>query len=474
MILDGLSPERVMKYFEDICTIPHGSGDTDRIAEYCMEFAAAHRLWAKRDAANNVIIKKPASPGCESRKTVMLQGHLDMVCAKENGCDIDFTADGLRLKHDGQYIWAEGTTLGGDDGIAVAMALAVLESDSIIHPALECVFTTDEEIGMLGASALDMSGLKADYLLNIDSEDEGIFTVSCAGGATLTAEFAGAGNNIRYGSVARITVSGLAGGHSGVEIDKGRANACIVLGKVLSALAEKTDIAVISINGGEKDNAIPRSAEAVIAADDINAVISETAVQNGLYKSEYALTDADITISAMPVRASAAPMVCGIIPALASVPNGVQTMSEDIKGLVKTSLNLGILHTENSRITAVFSIRSSDAAEKAALIKHVADICSAHGAAVSISGDYPAWEYKKDSVLRDTCIDVYTGQYGTAPQITAIHAGLECGIFSGKMPGIDCISFGPDIADIHTPKEKLDIASVGRVYNFLLKLLERL
>lgn len=472
MILDGLKPERVMKYFEELCAIPHGSGNTDKIAQYCMDFAAAHKLEAYRDASNNVIIKKPASS--RSTKTVMLQGHLDMVCAKEADCDIDFSRDGLKLVTDGKYILADKTTLGGDDGIAVAMALAVLEADNISHPALECVFTTDEEIGMLGASALDMSELHADYLLNIDSEDEGIFTVSCAGGATVMTELECGTSDKHFGGAMKITVNGLIGGHSGVEINRGRANACIVLGKVLTALKEKTDIAVISINGGEKDNAIARSAEAVIAINDTDSVTAETALFDKLYKEEYKLTDADITISAEITETDKKPLDCDIIKLLSTVPNGVLAMSEDIRGLVKTSLNLGTVRTAANKITAVFSVRSASAQEKVELIKCVGDICIGCGGRVSISGDYPAWEYKKDSVLRGVCIDVYEKLYGFKPQISAIHAGLECGIFSDKIPGIDCISFGPDILDIHTPKERLDIKSTERVYKFLLGILERL
>lgn len=474
MVLNNLQPDRVMKYFEDICAIPHGSGDTDRIAEYCMDFAAAHGLSAARDESNNVMIRKPASKGCKSDKTIMIQGHLDMVCARESDCGIDFKADGLRLMQDGEYIWADGTSLGGDDGIAVAMALAVLESDTIVHPALECVFTTDEEVGMLGATALDMSGLKSDYLLNIDSEDEGIFTVSCAGGATVTSILKGRRKNENAKNVLKITVGGLTGGHSGVEIDKGRANACIVLGKALAAIGERTDIEIIELNGGEKDNAIARSAYAVISAADMSAALDETERQNKLYRERFRSADSGICIAAEPAETQLAPLDCDIVRLLASAPNGVQKMSEDIEGLPQTSLNLGILRTEGDTVYVSFSVRSSVAAEKAALINTLSELTEKCGGRTETEGEYPAWEYKKDSVLRDKCAELFLELYGKTPEISAIHAGLECGIFSGKMPGLECISFGPDILDIHTPKERLSIRSTERVYDFLIKLLERL
>lgn len=474
MVLNNLKPGRVMKYFEDICAIPRGSGDTDRIAAYCMDFAAAHGLSAVRDASNNVVIRKPASNGCTSDKTVMIQGHLDMVCARESDCDIDFKTDGLRLTQDGEYIWADGTSLGGDDGIAVAMALAVLEANDIVHPALECVFTTDEEVGMLGAMALDMSWLKSDYLLNIDSEDEGIFTVSCAGGATVTSVLKGDRLTGKVTDAVKITVDGLIGGHSGVEIDKGRANACIVLGKVLAEISEKTEIKVIELNGGEKDNAIARSAYAIVCAENTAEVFAEAERQNKLFREKFSLTDSGIRITAEQAETKLAPLDCDIVRLLSSAPNGVQKMSEDIEGLPQTSLNLGILRTVGDTVTVSFSVRSSVAAEKEQLIDELLRLTEECGGTIELAGGYPAWEYKKDSVLRDKCAELFFEQYSRAPEISAIHAGLECGIFSSGMPGIECISFGPDILDIHTPKESLSIKSTERVYDFLIKLLERL
>lgn len=473
-VLDALEPERVMKYFEDLCAIPHGSRDTGRIARYCMDFAKAHGLEASCDSSNNVIIKKPRSADCKSERTVIIQGHLDMVCAKEPEYKIDFSLDGLHILTKGNYIEAEGTTLGGDDGIAVAMALAILESDDITHPALECVFTTDEEIGMLGAAALDMSGLKGDCLLNIDSEEEGVFTVSCAGGATVTAVFPAEPDETRYSHTIKITVGGLTGGHSGTEIDKGRANACMILANVLTAIGKHTEYSILDIMGGEKDNAIPRSAEAVILADDYGIISMAVTYMQLMYKDIYKETDPELYIKTEKTTRSGAWFRCGAARMLSSAPNGVLAMSEDIEGLVKTSSNAGVIRTENGKVIVTFSVRSSSAADKREVIETLTSKAEKRGASVSVTGEYPAWEYKKSSALRDTCVKVYRELYGAEPEISAIHAGLECGIFCGKKPELDCISFGPDILDIHTPGERLDIASTGRVYRFLIELLGQL
>ncbi|MBQ3425946.1 MAG: beta-Ala-His dipeptidase [Clostridia bacterium] len=473
-VLDTVEPRRVMKYFEDLCSIPHGSRDTGRVAEYCMEFAKAHGLEATRDSSNNVIIKKPRSEDCKSERTVIIQGHLDMVCAKEPEYKIDFSLDGLHLLTKGNYIEAEGTSLGGDDSIAIAMALAVLEADNITHPALECVFTTDEEIGMLGVTALDMSGLKGEYLLNIDSEEEGVFTVSCAGGAIVTAAFPTEPDDTKYSHTIKITVGGLAGGHSGMEINKGRANACILLANVLTAIGKHTQYSILDIAGGEKDNAIPRSAEAIIFAEDYGIISMAVTYMQLMYKDIYNETDPKLFIKTEKITRSGAAFRCDAARMLSSAPNGTLAMSEDIEGLVKTSSNAGIIRTENGKVSVIFSVRSSSAIDKHEVIDTLTRKAKKYGASVSVTGEYPAWEYKKSSALRDTCVKVYRELYGAEPKISAIHAGLECGIFCGKKPELDCISFGPNILDIHTTGERLDIASTERVYRFLVKLLGEL
>lgn len=473
MILNTLEPRKVFRYFEKICAIPHGSYNTDKIAKYVIDFAKDHGLEYSRDAHNNVVIKKNASPDYKGDATVIIQGHLDMVCAKDEGINIDFENQGIPLDCDGEYVFAKGTTLGGDDGIAVAMALAVLDSDSITHPDLECVFTTDEEVGMLGANAMDMSGLKGQYLLNIDSEDEGKFTVSCAGGETLVVEMKKETASNDFSHSIEIAIKGLTGGHSGIEIDKGRANAVILMGRLLAAVSEKADICLASINGGQKDNAIPFECRATVNTNDVNAVQKAVEFYREKIENEYSGVENNLEISANEVEHKNGFKV-EVIPFLSSVTNGVRAMSRDIPGLVQTSSNLGIIRTEDDKIVMTFSLRSNIDDEKAVLHNEIEDLAKSHNATVNSFGNYPAWEFKKGSRLQELCREVYREQYGVKPEIVSIHAGLECGIFSSKIKGLDCISFGPNLLDIHTSKEKMEIAGVVRVYQFLLTLLERL
>lgn len=469
-ILEGLKPERVFYYFEDLCSIPHGSGNTKKISDYCVDFAKAHGLSVYQDEHNNVVIRKPASAGYEHHEPVILQGHLDMVCEKEPDCPIDFTTDGLMLQRDGDLVFAKGTTLGGDDGIAVAMALAVLEDSTLIHPPLEALFTTDEETGMYGAEGLDASVLTGKTLLNIDSEEEGILTVSCAGGARAGIAFpltVGAVNMPCY----TVTLGGLIGGHSGVEIDRGRQNANVLLGLFLRSLPFKYQ--VIDIRGGQKDNAIPRQATAIVAADGDLAAAAAVFV-----KANRINTDPDLTVTVEHTAAH----TDGFDPAsskriaefLSTVVNGVQAMSTDIDGLVETSLNLGILKSDRSTLSATFAVRSSVGAEKDALLAKLETTAKAFGGSFESHGHYPAWEYRKDSRLRDTMIQVYQKLYGSAPAVVAIHAGLECGLFAGKIADLDAVSFGPNLYDIHTTRERLSIASVERTYTYLLEVLQSL
>lgn len=470
-VLEGLRPTQALHYFEEICAIPHGSRHTKAISDYLVRFAQAHGLACVQDESNNVIIRKPASKGYEAHPTVILQGHMDMVCEKDADCDIDMRKDGLRLRHDGKYIYAEGTTLGGDDGIAVAYALAVLASDELRHPPLEAVFTVDEEIGMLGASALDMRLLKGRILLNCDSEDEGILTVSCAGGATSELTLPIAREASTAGEVWRMSVRKLTGGHSGVEINKGRANA----NKVLTQILRQLPVRLISVDGGSKDNAIPRESTALVVAQAPQAAFFAAAdavrktLPSGETEAEFFCERAQSTLAPMTQASSDA--VLGLLDA---VPNGVQKMSEDIAGLVQTSLNLGILTTEETRVTMTFSVRSSVNAEKAELIARLRACAQEYGARYGESGAYPAWEYRKHSPLRDTMVEAYRELYGKEPVVEAIHAGLECGIFSDALTGLDAVSFGPQMHDIHTSRERLDIASTERTWNYLVRVLEKL
>ena len=478
-VLEGLQPAAALGFFETLCAIPHGSRDTKAISDYCVRFAQERGLSWQQDASNNVIIRKPASPGYEDHPAVILQGHLDMVCEKNADCNIDFSKDGLRLRHDDTYIFADGTTLGGDDGIAVAYALAVLDSDTLKHPPLEAVFTVDEEIGMEGAQGLDFSQLSARRMLNVDSEDEGIFTVSCAGGASA---------NVSIGltsapcalACARLTVSGLIGGHSGQEIDKGRANANLLLGRVLNAVQCKLSFRLVSAEGGLKDNAIPNAAEAVLALreEDMPAAREIAAACEADFRKEYAAADPGVTVALelAPAcdQALTEEATLRVVRFLLLVPNGIAAMSMDIPGLVQTSCNLGIFHVTDSVLTAVSSVRSSVSSQKQMLLARIDALSQLLGGSLHVTGAYPAWEYRRESPLRDKLAAVYTQQTGKTPKIEAIHAGLECGLFAGQLPGLDCVSFGPDLVDIHTTREKMSISSVQRTWRFLLGALEAL
>ena len=487
-ILKDLEPSSVFSYFEEICSIPHGSRDTKRISDYLVSFAKEHDLEYVQDDSNNVIIKKNGQLGGEESSPVIIQGHIDMVCEKVDGCDIDFENDSLRLMIEDGYVTADGTTLGGDDGIAVAYALALLDSATIPHPPLECVFTVDEEIGMLGATDLDMSGLKGRKFLNIDSEEEGHLLVSCAGGATVTIKVPLTRRGAQ-GKRYRLTVEGLVGGHSGVEINKGRANASIVLGNVIKELSLADDsLKLISVCGGLKDNAITVKSEAVFVSQKIDILKEAVSDMEQELKEIFKNTDPDIKLiledytdegglcnsdvtSLYPIDEL---INLQFIMCFGSMPYGVKAMSEDIKGLVQTSLNLGILKTTADEISISYSVRSSVKSEKDALIEELKLLAKSIGATYEVAGDYPAWEYKKDSQLRETMTTIYEEMFGKPMLVEAIHAGVECGIFSDRLDGLDAVSFGPDILDIHTPKERLSIESTERTWRFIQRVLSEL
>lgn len=480
-ILSNLEPKPVFHYFEEICKIPHGSKNTRQISDYCVNFAKERGLNYIQDDANNVIIFKPGTEGYEDSAPVMLQGHLDMVCEKEKNCSIDMGKEGLQLQLQDGIVSAKGTTLGGDDGIAVAYALAILDATDIPHPPLEIIFTVDEEIGMLGASALDCTPLSSRTMLNLDSEEEGYLLVSCAGGVTTVGHLP----LTRFpamGKKATLTMTGLLGGHSGVEIDKGRANACKLLGRTLYTLEKEFSFLLCSVEGGLKDNAIPREATAslLIGSDvDEGDLVKRIEEIQQIYQREYQLTDPSIQCTLTfsdteKVNTMTPDTGRKVIASLMNLPNGIQRMSYDIDGLVQTSLNLGILKTSDTEVSYSFAVRSSVETEKDAVVQQIRCLTETLGGTVETSGTYPAWEYRQDSPLRDLMIDIYEEQYGKKPVIQALHAGLECGLFSGKLPGLDCVSFGPDMKDIHTPKETLDAASVLRTWNYVLEILKRL
>ncbi len=478
-ILENCNPKRVFYYFEEIAKIPHGSKNTKAISDYLVSFAREHGLSCIQDVSNNVIIFKNAAPGYENAAPVIIQGHMDMVCEKESDCAVDFEKEGISLYVDGDFVKAKGTTLGGDDGIAVAYALAILEADDIPHPPLEVVITADEEIGMLGACAIDLSMLKGRKMLNIDSDEEGHFLTSCAGGVSLH-ETLPVSRRKAEGKRCRLRVTGLLGGHSGGEIHKERANANILMGRILDALSKVIDIQLVSLAGGLKDNAIPRecTAELIISETEEEHLKEETDHLQTLLSREYEQSDPGILISAEFLGVTAIPALTPdsrdkVIMYLRLVPNGVQNYSRVIPGLVETSLNLGIMELKEQELTMITSIRSSVSTRKTELKDRVHTLLNLLGGNAAAEGDYPAWEYRKDSVVREDIAAVYRDLFGKEPVIEAIHAGLECGLFAGKIKDLDCVSFGPDNYDIHTPKERLSISSTERIWKLILAFLER-
>ena len=475
--LAGLNPASVFGFFEEICGIPHGSRNTKAISDYLVDFAKARNLRYIQDEVNNVIIFQNGTCGYEDHDPVILQGHMDMVCEKDASCPLNMETDGLDVMHDGAYVFAKGTTLGADNGIAVAYALALLDDTTIPHPPLEVVITVDEEIGLLGAAAIDLSELKGRLLLNLDSEDEGVFTVSCAGGATATIAL-DAPRRAVYGPCIRLVVDGLQGGHSGAEIHKNRANANKVMGEFLSRIQMIMPLCLTSIAGGSKDNAIPRSCQVNAVAmginlERINGIAEQLQAEVRETYDEPEATVQAFDLDALGGNALSTELTAKVIGLLCSVPNGVQAMSEEMPGLVQTSLNLGIAKLGNA-MKMTFSVRSSVEHEKQELLNKLQELADFSGGSYSQMGEYPAWEYKADSKLRTVMVDTYTRMYKKEPEVVAIHAGLECGLLGEKIPGLDCVSIGPQMYDIHTSREKLSIISTERTWEFLLEVLKAL
>lgn len=479
-VLSGLKPERVFYHFEELCKIPHGSYNTKQISDYLVSFAKGLGLWCRQDESNNVVIKKPAAPGYEDAPTVILQGHCDMVCEKLPGSDHDFEKDGLELMIEGDYITANGTTLGGDDGIAVAYAMAILEDSTLKHPALEVLITTDEEVGLLGAKDLDCSDLEGKYFINMDSEEEGYLWISCAGGLSATTTIP-----VRYqemtGERYELVIDGLTGGHSGAEIDKIRANANKLMGQALFTLEQQMEISVEELAGGLKDNAIPRTTKVVFlaAAEEKAAIEAVAAKLQADWRAEYSGTDENISVTVSAKGEAQAKVLEPvsqekIIFFLMHVPYGIQKMSGSIEGLVETSINTGILKLGEEECTIVSSIRSSVGSAKEALTDKVCYLSEFLGGDCVAEGDYPAWEYRKESKLREIMVDTYEEMFGQKPEVKAIHAGLECGLFYEKIENLDAVSFGPSMKDIHTTEEMLSISSTERMWKYLLKVLENI
>lgn len=483
-----LQAHKLFYYFEQLCQIPHGSSNTKAISDYCVNFAKEHNLKYIQDSYNNVIIFKPASTGLENNPTVMLQGHLDMVNEKTDLSSHNFDMDALDLYIDGDYIKAKDTTLGADDGIAIAYALAILDDNTITHPPIEAVFTVDEEIGLLGADSIDVTPLNSRYILNLDSEEEGIFLAGCAGGLTASVKLPMNTTSIS-GIGYTITISGLKGGHSGTDINKGVANAHIILGRLLY-IFECNNIyyGISDIQGGSKDNVIPNKCTInLVLPDDKDNTDSALSLLKSMeleLKNEYSIADENICISvkyngilsdsAILTRACAQRLTFY----LNESPNGVVYMNQTIPGLVETSLNLGILNTSKDAINIGYSIRSSVASAKIYLAHKVKFLAEFIGGECCFNGVYPEWTFKPSSEFLSLCCDTYKQCFNKKADIQTIHAGVECGIFEEKFKAlgrdIDIISFGPDIKAIHTVKEALSISSTIRVWEYLLELLKRI
>lgn len=468
---DFPNSQKALSFFEEFSKIPRGSGNTKAIADYLVRFANDRSLEVIRDASDNVIIRKPATSGYEGHPGVILQGHTDIVALKTPDCPIDMEKDGLQLYRDGDFLRARGTTLGGDDGVAMAYAMAILDSDDIPHPELEAVFTSDEETGLIGATALDASVLRGRMLINIDSDEEGIFTVGCAGGGRIDLSLSVKAKTY-IGNIYKLTISGLKGGHSGVEIDKNRANAIKVAAEILNSL---DSVRIGRAVAGSADNAIPSDAIVMFTTKSSIFEISE-AINNAKLALPEGETDAGFNIE---MHLSSAKLLSAedsqnILSLICEMPNGVTRMSEDIEGLVETSLNMGILKQDGNKLELTISVRSAVGEEKAKLIAKIKEIAAAHAATVGVRGEYPAWEYRKESRLRDVMCDVYREMYGKDATVVTIHAGLECGIFSDKIDGLDCVSIGPDNRDIHTPDERLSLSSFDRVFEYIINVLKNL
>jgi len=480
--LQEIDYKGIFKYFYEISAIPRGSGNERGISDYLVEFARKHNLEYTRDEANNVIMIKPATAGYENEPAIILQGHMDMVCEKVKDYSHDFLKDGIRIIVDGDYLKADQTTLGADNGIAIAYILAMFSDETLQHPRLEAVITTDEEVGMHGAKALDMSSLTAKYMINLDSEEEGYLLCSCAGGLTGTSILP-LNRVSQYGRKLKINIGGLQGGHSGVDIGKNRMNATLLLARLLFDLRELCHFALLDMRGGFKDNVIPREAEATLLLPAEEGVSLSAAYENAeksikelmeKYQHELSGSEPGLEFGIADLGED----TCDVIDSysfekllfmLTFIPNGVQVMSADIEGLVESSLNIGIFRTEADRAELYSSIRSSKSSYKYHVSNKLEYLTNFLGGDYERRWEYPAWEFRKDSKLRDHFQRISKEMYGREMKVEAIHAGLECGLIAEKMPHLDIVSIGPDMHGVHTVEERLSISSALRVY----KLLER-
>ena len=476
--LSSLNPEKVFAFFEKICSIPHGSGNCAALSAFVADFAKQRRLDFAVDAEQNVLIRKPASPGYEKYETLILQGHLDMVCEKDPELEVDFAKDAIQPYIDGDDIKARGTSLGGDNGIAIAMMLAILDDDTLHHPQLEMLMTVDEETSMDGAFGFDCAQLRGHRLINLDSEYEGVLMCSCAGGVDVVCNLPVLREE-KEGCRLTLTVAHLRGGHSGVEIDKGRANANILMGRLLFRLQNELPLGIAEYCGGSRVNAIASHAEAEILIEKSRLTECEEHIKQmeAIFRKEYHASDPDISVNlklsesgcfSVLDEASAARM----ISLLLILPDGMQEMSAEMPGLVQTSCNLGAASLQESAFTFTSSIRSCMETKKMMLAEKIMRIVVLTGGSAALEGDYPGWSYQPDSRLKETLINAYQKVCGIKASAEAVHAGMECGIFAAGIPNLDCVSIGPTMGDVHTPQEHLSISSVQRTWKVLLTALE--
>lgn len=476
--LSSLNPEKVFAFFEKICSIPHGSGNCAALSAFIADFAKQRRLDFAVDAEQNVLIRKPASPGYEKYETLILQGHLDMVCEKDPELEFDFAKDAIQPYIDGDDIRARGTSLGGDNGIAIAMMLAILDDDTLHHPQLEMLMTVDEETSMDGAFGFDCAQLRGHRLINLDSEYEGVLMCSCAGGVDVVCNLPVLREE-KEGCRLTLTVAHLRGGHSGVEIDKGRANANILMGRLLFRLQNELPLGIAEYCGGSRVNAIASHAEAEILIEKSRLTECEEHIKQmeAIFRKEYHASDPDISVNlklsesgcfSVLDEASAARM----ISLLLILPDGMQEMSAEMPGLVQTSCNLGAASLQESAFTFTSSIRSCMETKKMMLAEKIMRIVVLTGGSAALEGDYPGWSYQPDSRLKETLINAYQKVCGIKASAEAVHAGMECGIFAAGIPNLDCVSIGPTMGDVHTPQEHLSISSVQRTWKVLLTALE--
>lgn len=478
-LIEPKNPNDPMKYFQEISYIPRGSGHEKAISDYIMEFAKKHGLWCKQDDENNVYVKKDGLGTGKDKPAVLLQGHIDMVWEKNNDTEFDFETQPLDLYIEDGWLKARGTTLGADNGVAVAYMMSVLADNFENCPPIECLFTTGEETGMFGAFAADTSVFSATSMINMDCGPEGIFTVSCSGGRRTNVTIDVSRENISN-PVIQIVISGLKGGHSGADIHLERGNANRLMSRLLYEIMRNQSVNILNINGGDKDNAIPRECVCDISIEDIDKAEKTIEDMRNIFSEELASSDPEIKIEVQKISEKCEMPVISendtrkIVELIRLFPSGPVHRNIKLDDLVVSSNNLAVVNSHENSVAVNMSTRSSVLSLKEDITTQIELICKAYGVEYAHSSEYPGWAYEEKSIIRDLCKDVYEELYEKSPQIVAIHAGLECGLLKEKMPNLDIVAIGPDMEDIHTPEEKLDIESFNRMYEYIVKVLEKM